>query len=71
MHYLMVCMPQEHTYSTLVSLPVGVFYTTTAVWLLELYPAKIVQTFQWFREQCSFKLIYVPNASWEPLGIAP
>ena len=46
------------------------FYTT-AVWLLEFYPAKIVQTFQWFREQCSFKLIYVPNASWKPLGIAP
>ena len=44
MHYLMVCMPQEHTYSTLVSLPVGSF-STTAVWLLELYPANIVQTF--------------------------
>ena len=55
MHYLMVCMPQEHTYSALVSLPVGGFISYTKVLLMELYPAN-KQTFQWFREQCSFRL---------------
>ena len=55
MHYLMVCMPQEHTYSALVSLPVGVLFLTIQCYYWSCI-LLIDKTFQWFWEQCSFRL---------------